>query len=97
MAILGGQVQYVFSPETYVFSPGTCELCWLTYCNRSASEVIEIFNEMVRDNTIEEEALSSFKFLRQIREQCVDIEKYKIFIRYFDDSETDVWTKRYRQ
>jgi len=100
MAIIGGQVQYAFYD-------GTCELYWLsydskkrqadedwlTYCNRTASEVIEQFDELINEADFDKEAVSLFEFLKQKKEQGVDIDKHKIFIIYFNDSETDLWAK----
>jgi hypothetical protein len=99
MAITGGQVQYVFND-------GTCELYWLsydpderkpnenwlTYCNRTASETISKFEMLINQTDFEKEALS-FEFLKQKKDQGVDIDQYKIFIIYFNDSETDLWAK----
>ena len=100
MAVLGGQVQYVFED-------GTCELWWqsynpqqqlqnedwLTYCNRSASQAVAIFDKIIKEDSIEKDALSSFEFIKHKQEQGVDIEKHKIFLICFDDRETDLYIK----
>ena len=100
MAIIGGQVQYVFED-------GTCELYWLSYnskkrqenekwlpyCNRTASEVIEQFDKLINETDFDKEAVSAFEFLKQKKEQGINIDKHKLFIIYFDDSETDIWSK----
>lgn len=94
IAIIGGQIQYVFSD-------GTCELYWLsydstkrkdnedwlTYCNRSADECIYKFNKLVSTVDIEKEALS-FEFLLNKKSQGVDLNEHLIFILYFDDKES---------
>jgi len=100
MAIIGGQVQYVFNDAT-------CELYWLsydskekqenedwlTYCNRTVSEVIKQFDELINETDFDKEAISSFEYLKHKKEQGIDIDKHKIFILYFKDNETDLWTK----
>lgn len=97
LGIVGGQVQYVL-PD------GTCELYWLAYdaderregekwvdyCNRTAYETISKFNSLVKETDFEEEALTSFGFLRDKKAQGTNIEDYRVFIIYFDDSETDL-------
>jgi hypothetical protein len=97
LGIVGGQVQYVF-PD------GTCELYWLSYdseerqpeedwvkyCNRSADEVINKFKDLVIKTDIEKEAITSFDFLLNKKSKGVNIEDYKTFIIYFDDTETDL-------
>jgi len=99
MAIAGGQMQYVFKD-------GTCEFYWLsydpnerqpnenwtTYCNRTASETITKFDKLINQTDFEKEAMS-FEFLKQKKDQKIDIEEHKIFIIYFDDNETELWTK----
>ncbi len=98
MGILGGQVQYVL-PD------GTCELYWLcydpsdryegedwiNYCNRTAAEVKNKFNDLIAKTDIENEAVTSFDFLRDKKSKGVNIEDYKIFIIYLSDLETDLW------
>ncbi len=98
LGIVGGQVQYVL-PD------GTCELYWLAYdptqrqsgedwieyCNRTADEAINKFRDLVTRTDFEKEALTSFDFLRDKKSKGIDIEDYKTFIVYFDDSETDLW------
>ena len=97
LGIVGGQVQYVF-PD------GTCELYWLTYdpterqpgeawtayCNRTADEAIDKFKDLVTKTDFEEEALTSFEFLRDKKSKGINLEDYKTFIIYFTDLETDL-------
>lgn len=99
IAVVGGQVQYVFND-------GTCELYWLsydtderqpnedwsTYCNRTAIQANKKFNRLINETDIEKEALI-FDFLRSKKEKGVDIEKHKIFIINFSDNEADLWVK----
>lgn len=96
MAIVGGQVQYVF-PD------GTCELYWLAYdpddrqigedwikyCNRTADETIKKFQDLITKTDFDQEA-SSFDFIRDKKSKGVDIDDYKTFIVCFDDLETDL-------
>lgn len=96
MAIVGGQVQYVF-PD------GTCELYWLAYdptdrqigedwikyCNRTADETIKKFQDLITKTDFDKEAFS-FDFIRDKKSKGVDIDDYKTFIVYFDDLETDL-------
>lgn len=99
MAIIGGQVQYVFND-------GTCELYWLsfdpeerqeneewiTYCSRSAKQANEKFDRLINETDFEKEALT-FEFLKNKKEEGIDIDNYRVFIIYFNDNETDLWTK----
>jgi hypothetical protein len=96
IAIIGGQVQYVF-PE------GTCELyglsydptvrqqneTWLDYCNRTANETKNKFQVLISQTNIEKEAINSFELLKQESNNGTNINDYLTFILYFDDSETD--------
>jgi len=98
LAIVGGQVQYVF-PD------GTCELYWLAYdpierqpgedwikyCSRTADETVDKFRNLIVKTNFEKEATDSFDFLRDKKSEGVDIEEYKMFIVYFNDLETDLW------
>lgn len=100
MAIVGGQIQYIF-PDA------TCELywlnydpaerkpdeTWLSYCNRTAQECQELFVKITSSANAEEEAVSSFDFLKVKVTEGVDIAAHKAFIIYFDDSETDSYLK----
>lgn len=99
MAIIGGQVQYPL-PD------GTCELYWLsydtdkrklnedwlTYCDRTAKECIDKFNRLILTTDIEKEALT-FEFLATKKKSGVNINNYLTFILYFDDKETDLFSK----
>lgn len=99
MAITGGQVQYIFKD-------GTCELYWLSYdpderlpnedwlnyCNKTASQSIEKFDRLIKETDFEKESLS-FEFLKNKKDEGVDIEEHKVFIIYFNDDETELWTK----
>ena len=94
MAIIGGQVMYML-PD------GVCELYWLsydtedrkltedwlTYCNRTANECIERFTALVVSTDINAAALENFTFLEEKRKAGVNIEMYKTFVLYFDDTE----------
>jgi hypothetical protein len=99
MAIIGGQVQYVFND-------GTCELYWLSYdpderqenedwltfCNRTAIQANEKFDKLIIETYFEKEALT-FDFIKSKKKIGVDIEKHRIFIIHFSDNETDLWRK----
>jgi hypothetical protein len=99
VAVVGGQVQYVFND-------GTCELYWLsyytderqenedwlTYCNRTAKQSFEKFGRLINETDFEKEEMS-FEFLKGKKEKNIDLEKHRIFIIYFNDNETDHWTK----
>ena len=92
MAIVGGQIQYIFSD-------GTCELYWLnydsaerkqdgpwpSYCNRTAQECLELFVTITSSVNAEEEALGSFDFLKEKATKGIDVAAHKAFIIYFDD------------
>jgi hypothetical protein len=96
MAILGGQVQYVFNE-------GTCELNWLsydsderqeneewiTYCNRTAHQANQKFDRLI-DKTDFVEDSKFFEFLKNKNANGIDIQKHEIFILYFNDIETDL-------
>lgn len=95
MATIGGQVMYIL-PE------GVCELYWLsydpedrkltedwlTYCNRTANECIEKFTALIASTDINAAALENFTFLEEKRKAGVNIERYKAFVLYFDDTES---------
>ncbi|NLJ82429.1 MAG: hypothetical protein GX330_04815 [Bacteroidales bacterium] len=99
MAVVGGQVQYVFND-------GICELYWLSYdpderqenedwiayCNRTANQVNQKFDKLIIQTDFEREA-QTFEFLKEKKNKGVDIDEHKIFIIYFNDNETDLWTK----
>lgn len=100
MAIVGGQIQYVF-PD------GICELYWLNYepkdrkknedwlhyCYRTASECIAQFEHVISTKDVEKNAVDNFHFLNDKIKQGIDIDKHKIFVVYFDDSETEFYNK----
>jgi hypothetical protein len=91
MAIEGGLVQYVFEE-------GTCELHWLHYftkelkkgenwvgyCNRTAKECLEKFNQIIRERNIEKEALEKFELVRNALADGVVLEDHKVFILSFE-------------
>lgn len=97
LAIVGGQVQYVL-PE------GTCELYWLSYdaterrpgenwlsfCDRSAREVLDKFSDLVIKTDFDKEAIASFELLREKASQGVAISDFRLFILYFSDTGTDL-------
>jgi hypothetical protein len=92
IAIEGGQVQYVFDE-------GTCELHWLHYytqelkqgenwinfCNRTAKECVEKFNQIIQGKNIEREALDNFKLVKDQAEIGIAIEDHKLFIISFEE------------
>jgi len=100
IAIIGGQIQYLFND-------GTCELYWLsydtdkrklgedwlTYCNRTAKECIDKFNKLILTTDFEKEALTSFEFIVKKKKSGVNLNDHLIFILYFDDSETASFDK----
>ncbi|MDD2799653.1 MAG: hypothetical protein PHV20_13765 [Bacteroidales bacterium] len=99
MAIVGGQVQYLFQD-------GTCELYWLsidpderqlnedwlTYCNRTARQSIEKFDRLISETDFDKEVIT-FEFLKSKKDKGVDLEEHKVFILYFNDDETEHWMK----
>ena len=99
MAIVGGQVQYVFDD-------GICELYWLsydpderqeneewvTYCNRTANQVNQKFDKLINETDFDKET-QTFEFLKEKKNKGIDIDEHKIFIIYFNDNETNLWTK----
>lgn len=92
LGIEGGLVQYVFEE-------GTCELYWLhyftedikigenwvNYCNRTAKEASEMFQQIVSKRNIEKEALDHFPLVKQQQEHGVVLENHKLFIISFED------------
>ncbi len=92
LGIEGGLVQYVFEE-------GTCELYWLhyftedikigenwvNYCNRTAKEASEMFQQIVSKKNIEKEALDHFPLVKQHQENGVVLENHKLFIISFED------------
>jgi len=99
MAVVGGQVQYVFND-------GICELYWLSYdpderqenedwiayCNRTANQVNQKFDKLINQTDFEREA-QTFEFLKEKKNKGVHIDEHKIFVICFNDNETDLWTK----
>ncbi len=99
MAVVGGQVQFVFSD-------GTCELYWLsygpderkddedwiTYCKRTANQTNQNFDKLIKETDFDKE-IQTFEFLKEKKSKGVDIESHKIFIIYFNDDETDLFKK----
>ncbi len=91
LAIIGGQVQFVFED-------GTCELYWLNYdsnkrsknenwfeyTKRTAKECIEKLKRVVSRN-IELEALENFDFLKEKKAKGIEIYDNLIFILYFEE------------
>lgn len=89
LAILGGQVQFVFEDRT-------CELYWLNYnsndklshenwteySQRTASECIQKLSKIASRN-IESEAIEYFDFLRNKKNDGKEIYQNMIFILYF--------------
>jgi hypothetical protein len=96
LGIIGGQVQYVF-PD------GTCELYWLEYdpeprtenetwteyCNRTADGTIIKFKELTSKTNLDKQAIETFEFIRDKESKGHNISDNRVFIIYFDDSETD--------
>lgn len=97
MAVLGGQVQYILPNGTY-------ELYWLdydssnrkegeewkSYCKRSANECSSKVSQLFSNTDIEAEAINAFEELKTIVQNNKQLVTYKVFILYFDDSETDL-------
>lgn len=89
LAILGGQVQFVFED-------GTCELYWLNYnsndklnnenwseySRRTANECIQKLGKIASRN-IESEAIEFFDFLKNKKNNGKEIYQNMIFILYF--------------
>ncbi len=96
IAIEGGQIQYVFEE-------GTCELHWLHYytneikkgenwtnfCNRTAKECSEMFNQIISKRNIEKEALDNFSLVKEKLKEGVVLENHKLFIISFEDKKTN--------
>ncbi len=96
IAIEGGQIQYVFEE-------GTCELHWLHYytneikkgenwtnfCNRTAKECAEMFNQIISKRNIEKEALDNFSLVKEKLKEGVVLENHKLFIISFEDKKTN--------
>jgi hypothetical protein len=95
IAIEGGLVQYVFEE-------GTCELHWLhyytqemkkgenwvNYCNRTAKECAEKFNQITRERNIEKEAMENFDLIKKELESGTTLENHKVFILSFEEKNT---------
>ncbi|MBL0049273.1 MAG: hypothetical protein IPP32_14400 [Bacteroidetes bacterium] len=93
LAIIGGQVQYVFTD-------GTCELYWLTYdseaqkanedrrgyCERTAKETIEKFNLLIKTKDFESEALENFEFIRDKKQNGLNLNDHLTFVIYFESA-----------
>ena len=89
LAILGGQVQFVFED-------GTCELYWLNYnsndklnnenwseySRRTANECVQKLGKIASRN-IESEAIEFFDFLKNKKNNRKEIYQNMIFILYF--------------
>ena len=89
LAILGGQVQFVFED-------GTCELYWLNYnsndklnnenwseySRRTANECVQKLGKIASRN-IESEAIEFFDFLKNKKNNGKEIYQNMIFILYF--------------
>lgn len=97
IAIEGGQIQYVFEE-------GVCELYWLhyytqeiktgenwvNYCNRTAKECVEKFNQIIREKNIEKEAIDKFDLVKKELKAGIAIENHKLFIISFEAKKTSV-------
>jgi len=91
LAIIGGQIQFIFED-------GTCELYWLSYdssnrfknenwldySKRTAKESIEKLTKIVSRN-IESEALDNFDFLKDKKSKGIEIYENMICILYFEE------------
>lgn len=91
IAIEGGQIQYVFEE-------GTCELYWLhyytqemkagenwvNYCNRTAKECVDKFNQIIREKNIEKEAIDNFDLVKKEVANGIVLENHKLFIISFE-------------
>ena len=99
MAIIGGQVQYIFPDGTYEMywlsydsakrQPGEK---WPAYCERTKIESTRKFLEIINHTDFGKAAENS-EFLVNKMKTGIKIEEYKWFIVYFDDNETDLWQK----
>lgn len=90
LAILGGQVQYLFED-------GTCEAYWLSYdpsdvifsgdwseyVQQSINSVRAKFRALIASTDFVTEAVQNFKFLKEKFEQGSDLETHLVFILYF--------------
>ena len=95
IAIEGGQIQYVFDD-------GTCELYrlhyytqemkagenWVNYCNRTAKECVDKFNQIIREKNIEKEAIDNFDLVKKELENGIVLENHKLFIISFEGKKT---------
>src|SRR3954466_3727204 len=93
LAIEGGLVQYVFEE-------GTCELHWLhyftkefkkgenwvSYCNRTAKECLDKFNQIIRERNIEKEAIDNFELVKNELANGTVLEDHKVFILSFEEN-----------
>jgi len=93
LAIIGGQIQFLF-PD------GTCELYWLKYdstkrennenwidyCKRTKKECLEQFDNLVESTDFEKAGLESFDFLKVKKQNGFNILDYMICILYFKDN-----------
>ena len=95
IAIEGGQVQYLFEE-------GVCELTWLhyytqelkagenwvNYCNRTAKECSDKFNQIIKGN-IEKDALNNFSLMKVMLDNGAVLEDHKLFIISFEDKKVN--------
>jgi hypothetical protein len=93
LALLGGQVQFVF-PD------GTCELYWKSYdptsrrsgetwadySRRSAEETLSALKRVMSEDLVQE-GVDNSGFLREKQSQGIDLEKHLAFIAYFETEE----------
>jgi len=97
IAIIGGQVQYLFADATYElywlsYDPDQRQKNedWITYCNRTTVECSEKFETLITTKNIEAEALES-EFIKSKKDQGIEINNHLTFVLYFNDEETDLF------
>jgi len=96
LGIIGGQVQFKL-PD------GTCELYWrkydtaervkdekwTEYRERTKQECLSLFNQLPINKELVNEGIENFDFLKDKFSEGINLEKYLIFIIYFNDKETE--------
>lgn len=97
LGIIGGQVQFKL-PD------GTCELywhkydtterktgeSWKEYCQRTKAECLNQFEKLPADSELVKEGIESFDFLNEKSKTDAILNKFLIFIIYFNDLETEL-------
>ena len=93
LAIIGGQIQFVFedgTSELYWLSYDSSKRFknedWLEYTKRTADESIEKLKKIVSRN-IESEAVENFDFLKEKKSKGIEIYNNMVCILYFEEEE----------